>query len=445
MIGHRKSQTVKGGQERLDTLARMVGFAVLLGGTWTLSAPASAAYYYRPMIARPVFIPAARPYIAPMMRPAYRPYVRPIVRMARRPYIPAPHRMPRYSAPHVMQQFARPPVYRVPSASSNLYGHANSAPITVVRPVLRPNVPQQGSVQIRAQTFSPASNYTSPVTAKASPPSTPTSSAPFVVKAPQVTSPSINSSNAVSTPAPSQNPSASVNTIYTIRNSTQTMPSNTNAAGSSAATKSSAASNLLNSKPIQILGNSAIAGLGSIAGDVGAIAKSAAVNGMLPSSAVANLSKAATAAKIVGYAADGVEVYAAFKTGGPTLTDKMLAGGSALSEVVAVNAAGAAGTRYGGPAVGAFAAVGTQATVDAANTYLAPKVGAALYSAGLYPGAAADAQYLQQSAAQTAQLQARVSAANTASSQPTTSSTILSYGAPSQPMTADEFNQVILK
>jgi hypothetical protein len=181
-------------------------------------------------------------------------------------------------------------------------------------------------------------------------------------------------------------------------------PNVVSGSGPSFTTALDRAKQLANSPPAQIAGNAFMSGLGSVASNVGSIATE---QGLKSAPTLSRLSKVSDG---VGVLADGVGVYAAYRAGGPQLTDRLLSGGAELSAVVAGYAAEGMGTVVGGRAGGVVAAAATRAGIDVASTYFAPKIGNALYNAGAYPGASADARYLQQSAAQIAQMEARLAA-----------------------------------
>ena len=155
------------------------------------------------------------------------------------------------------------------------------------------------------------------------------------------------------------------------------------------------ANQLVNSKPGQILVDSLAAAGGAVA--------------------------PGTTLKRLGDVADIASVLNAGVTNGPGATDRALAAGSQLSGVIAVRAAQGAGEIIGGPA-GAAIGAGTAHLVDVGNLYVAPAFGSVLFKAGAYPGAAADAKYLQQSAVQSAQLEARLAAARARAAAPEASS-----------------------
>lgn len=377
----------------VTTCRSAVAGLAAFGTAFGCGADATAAGY-RPFFSAPAYRPAPT-FSAPVYRPApvfHAPVYRPAPVFSPPVYRPAPV----YSAPvyrPAPQPFVAPVVRPLPVLANQPFARpAAQVPSrpqlpAVVQPSVRPLVSQGPSA---------------------------------IAKAPQTSLPGIVTTAAQSTPAVSQ--------------------------GSSQIAKiGSAASQALNSKPAEIAANSLKAGLGNVVSHAGTFATAIAGKNVLSDVAISNLNKAGLAAKGVSYAGDAVKVYGAAATAGPNMTDKLLSGGSVLAEAVAVKAAGAAAARLGGPVAGAVAAAGTQAFVDTANAYIAPRAGAALHSAGLYPGASADSKYLQQSNAQTAQMEARLAQGSAAGARPATTASVLSMGGASRPVTADEFTQIILK
>jgi hypothetical protein len=387
-------------------LAGIAAFGTVFGvGADLASAgyrPAFSAPVYRPMpvFSAPVYRPAPvfsppvyRPapvFSAPAYRPTPRPFVAPVIR----PQLQPLHTM-------ASRPIARPAV-QVPYRPQLT---------TVGQPSLRPLVSHGPSAITKTQ----ASSVAAPIF-KTPQPATAYSAAAAVAKAP-----------AIVTTAAQSTPSV--------------------AHGSSQIAKiGSAASQALNSKPVGIAGNAITTGMGNVASNAGAFATEIAGNKALSKTAISNLNKASVAAEGTSLVADGVKIYAAYKTGGPGTVDKLLASGSEASGVIAVKAAEFVGGSLGGPQGAVTAGVATQVIVDSAKTYAAPVVAEQLYQAGRYPGAAADSKYLQQSSAQIAQMEARLAAERTPTgSRPAAATSILSMAGASRPLTTDDFTRIVLK
>jgi hypothetical protein len=236
--------------------------------------------------------------------------------------VPQPAYRPSSFPPsRVVQPIAPPPLsYPSPSVSAKSPAISYPSAVTVSAPAVKAPQPPQSTVTTIVpgiSSGSPKFSFTTNVPAPAT---------AAIVKPVQPIQPTMATTSSLSTPAATPKPASTTNFA------------------SAAIASSNAMTQILQSRPGQVLTDTLAAAGG----------------------------QAATKLTPLGYAANAANIANAYITA-PTKTDGLIAAGSQLSGDVAVGIAG----KLGGP----IAAAGMQAAVTAGDLYVAPALGGAIFKA----------------------------------------------------------------